>query len=554
MTSTTRPVDLSCLTGAEVKLLDGDASPLYTGDIPVALYLRYSSAAQSEQSIEGQLRDCCTYCQINGYRIAAVYVDRASTASKDLAKRVNLLKLVDDSKNQRWEYVIVWKLDRFAHNRNDSAVLKMKLRKNGVRVLSATEHLTDSPESIILESVLEGMAEFFSAELSQKVTRGMRESALKCQSTGGQIPLGYKVEARRLVPDPDTVPLVKEAFERYASGESIADICRTFNRRGYRTTRGCEFNRSSFKSMFRNERYIGVYTYKDIRIDGGVPAIIDRDLFDRVQSKLQKSSLAPGRNKAKVNYLLSGKLYCGHCGAAMNGESGTSRSGKTYYYYTCRTHKQRGNCDKRPIRKDYIEQIVVREAYALLSGDVFYELVNTAIDQNQKELADTSRIPALTSRLKSADASIENIVKAIETGIASDALLNRLAQLEQEKKSLQSAIEAERENDIVLDRVTIENYLNQFRHGSIDDPDFQRNLIDLLINSVTVWDEPDGYRVSIAYNLTDKPSATVSLPRSTEDQSGDMFGFESSRCTIGRIIEPAPAVYVYVQTRKHPLP
>lgn len=173
------PIDLSCLTEEEISQFQEDPYTLYNGDQNVAIYLRYSSTGQSDQSIEGQLRDCRTFCKANHYRIVAIYVDRATTARKDVEKRVHLMEMISDSAKQNWEYVIVWKLDRFARNRNDSAIMKMRLRKNGVKVLSATEHLTDSPESIILESVLEGMAEFFSAELSQKVTRGMRESALK---------------------------------------------------------------------------------------------------------------------------------------------------------------------------------------------------------------------------------------------------------------------------------------------------------------------------------------------------------------------------------------
>lgn len=206
------PIDLSCLTEEEISQFQEDPYTLYNGDQDVALYLRYSSTGQSDQSIEGQLRDCRAFCKANHYRIVAIYVDRATTARKDVEKRVHLMEMVADSAKQNWEYVIVWKLDRFARNRNDSAIMKMRLRKNGVKVLSATEHLTDSPESIILESVLEGMAEFFSAELSQKVTRGMRESALKCHSVGGHIPLGYKVENHKLVVDPDTAHIVQEAF------------------------------------------------------------------------------------------------------------------------------------------------------------------------------------------------------------------------------------------------------------------------------------------------------------------------------------------------------
>lgn len=447
------PIDLSCLTEEEISQFQEDPYTLYNGDQDVALYLRYSSTGQSDQSIEGQLRDCRTFCKANHYRIVAIYVDRATTARKDVEKRVHLMEMISDSAKQNWEYVIVWKLDRFARNRNDSAIMKMRLRKNGVKVLSATEHLTDSPESIILESVLEGMAEFFSAELSQKVTRGMRESALKCHSVGGHIPLGYKVENHKLVVDPDTAHIVQEAFSLYANGESVADICRKFNSAGYKTAKNTEFNRSSFKAMFRNTRYIGTYTYKDIVIENGIPAIIDKELFETVQRRLSKTATAPARGKAKVDYLLSGKLFCGHCGASMNGESGAGRHGKVYHYYSCYTKKRKLGCDKRPLKKDYIEGIVARDALNLLTDQLIDEIADMAIRQSEQDLINDTHIPQLTAQLSEVEKSITNITAAIEKGIASETLMNRLVQLEHEKKTLNKEIKAEEKFVLSVHRV-----------------------------------------------------------------------------------------------------
>ena len=187
------PLDLSMLTAEEQQQFVDDPTTLVRGNINVTLYLRFSSDRQSEQSIEGQLRDCIAYCKRNEYRITAIYIDRATTARKDIEKRVQFQQMISDSKHGLWKLVIVWKLDRFARNREDSAVFKMRLRKNGVRVESATEAISNTPEGIILESVLEGIAEYYSADLSQKITRGMRESALKGHSIGGHVPFGYKI-------------------------------------------------------------------------------------------------------------------------------------------------------------------------------------------------------------------------------------------------------------------------------------------------------------------------------------------------------------------------
>lgn len=549
------PIDLSMLTPEEQQQFIDDPYTLYHGDVDVTLYLRFSSERQKEQSIEGQLRDCIAYCKRKGYRIVAVYVDRALTARKDVEKRVRFQQMISDSVHHLWDLVIVWKLDRFARNREDSAVFKMRLRKNGVRVESATEAISRNPEGIILESVLEGIAEYYSADLSQKITRGLRESALKGQCVGGHVPLGYKLENHKLVINPATAHIVQEAFQLYANGESMADICRLFNSKGYRTAKGSEFNRSSFKSMFENERYIGVYLYKDIRIEDSVPPIIDKGLFEAVQRRLSKTADAPARGKAKVDYLLSGKLFCGHCGAAMNGESGTSKTGAVHNYYACYTRKRKRECDKRPLRKEYIEYIVAQDAVTLLTDDVIEEMADMAMAQSEQDLKENTRIPELTAKKQEVEQSISNITKAVEKGIASDTLLNRLMELEAEKKDLNTQLAEEEKYIYRIDRDQVIFWLTKFKDGDIEDENFRRHIIDLMVNSVTVWDEPDGFKITTAYNLTSNKSKTFRVSDKADSPSNRGFGFGELSSTIRRISEPC-FIWgtVFVQTKRHALP
>ena len=521
------PIDLSMLTEEEIDQFRQDPSTLFEGDTDVSLYLRFSSERQREQSIEGQLRDCRSFCKVNRYRIAAIYVDRATTARKDVEKRIHFQEMIRDSEKKPWKYVVVWKLDRFARNRTDSALFKFRLRKNGVRVISATEAISEKPEGIILEAVLEGMAEFYSADLSQKITRGMRESALKCHSIGGHVPLGYKIEDHKLVVDLNTAHIVQEAFQLYANGETVAEICRMFNTKGYRTAKGAEFNRNSFKSMFRNERYIGVYTYRDIRIEGGVPAIIDKELFETVSHRLSVNAEAPARGKAKVDYLLAGKLFCGHCGGSMNGESGTSKTRAIHNYYTCYSRKRHHSCDKRPLKKEWIERIVAQDAMELMSDEVIEELADMAMAQTDQDLKENTRIPELTERKKEIESGIANITKAIEKGIASDSLMERLVELEKDKKKILRLLEEEEKYVCRIDREQIIFWLEKFKGGNLEDEGFRRIIIDLIVNSVTVWDEPDGFRITTAYNLTSCKNKTYRVSPS----SGKGFGFEGSEST-----------------------
>lgn len=491
-------------------------------DIKTAcLYVRFSSHNQTEQSIEGQTRVCRDFCKRHNIRIVEIYADRATSASKDIEKRVQFLKMIKDSEKGLFDAVIVYKLDRFARSRYDSATYKYRLKRNGVQLISATENISNDPEGIILESVLEGMAEFYSAELSQKINRGMRESAYKHNSIGGAVPLGYKIEDKKLVIDPKTAPIVKEAFEKYADGETVAEICRQFNARGYKTSKGTAFGKSSFTKIFRNERYIGVYTFHDYRAEDAIPAIIDKDLWDRVQLRVGKIKNAPARNKAKVVYLLSGKIFCGHCGSKMNGNCNAGN----YYYYQC-YGKKNGNvdCKKKNIRKEFIERLVAQDALSLLTDEYIEQIATIACEKNQHEIELDSALPTIRDRIHQVDLSLNNLLKAIESGSAPDMLVKRMGELEKEKKDLQVQAKKESEDIIELDKAQVIYWLEQFRGGNIEDEEFCRMLIDLFVNSVTVWDEDDNtYKVTVAYNLTSLPTKTYRL-----NKGGTLSDFTSN--------------------------
>ena len=153
------------------------------------IYARYSSDGQREESIEGQLRECKEFAERHSMTIVTHYIDRALSARTD--DRPEFQKMISDSSKKQFDVVIVWKLDRFARNRLDSATYRAILKRSGVNLVSAKENISEGPEGIILEAVLEGMSEYFSAELSVKVKRGQKENALKCKANGGIIPFGY---------------------------------------------------------------------------------------------------------------------------------------------------------------------------------------------------------------------------------------------------------------------------------------------------------------------------------------------------------------------------
>ncbi len=252
------------------------------------IYARYSSSGQREESIEGQLRECKAFAEKNGFSVIKCYIDRALTATTD--RRPEFQKMMKDCEKSKFDTIIVWKLDRFARNRYDSAIYKHKIKKHNIKVVSATEVISQGAEGVLLEAMLEGMAEYYSLELAEKVARGMTENALKCKFNGGTVPIGYIVNAEQyLEPNPLTAHFVVEAFKQYDEGHTCTEIKNYLNDKGLTNTRGGKISLNSVQHMLSNRRYIGEYAFQDIVISNGIPQIVATDLFERVQEKLAKN-------------------------------------------------------------------------------------------------------------------------------------------------------------------------------------------------------------------------------------------------------------------------
>lgn len=270
--------------------------------LKAVIYARYSSSHQREESIDGQIRECTAYAERQDMTVIGSYVDRALTGKTDA--RPQFQKMMSDSNKQIFDIVIVYQLDRFARNRYDSATYKAKLRKNGVKVISAKENIADDPSGIILESVLEGMAEYYSVELAQKVLRRMTDSAMDCKRVSGTMPLGYKLDdQKKYIVDSSTAPIVKRIFEMYVKGERIVDIITYANSTHLKTTRGKSFSRSSFQRMFTNELYIGTYKWRDIIKQKVIPQFISDELFYLAQKRVQlrKETKPKGKSEHYFN-------------------------------------------------------------------------------------------------------------------------------------------------------------------------------------------------------------------------------------------------------------
>lgn len=468
------------------------------------IYARYSSDNQREESIEGQLRDCREYAEQNKLAIVGNYIDRALSART--ADRPDFQRMIHDSEKRLFDVVLVWKLDRFSRDRYDSAHYKHILKKNGVRVISAKEAIADGPEGIILESMLEGMAEYYSAELAVKVRRGQRENAMKCRNNGGTLAYGYSVnkETGALVVNPKTAPIVREIFSRYDKGELIKSIIKDLNARGLRNNFNRPFQASAMTLLLKNRKYIGDYCYGDTIIPGGVPALVEKDVFERVQRRMEANKKSPGRAKAKEEYLLSGKVFCGTCGGHMVGECGKSRNGTFYYYYKCINAKHGHTCKRKALKRDWLERAVVVETVTKVLTDEVIDRVADAIIVIQGQ--ENPMIPSIKEQLRACDKGLKNLLKAIEAGIFTPTTKERMEELEHQKEELNISLIRAQMAQPVFTKEEIVKWISRFKYGNINDKAYQREMIDTFLNSVYVYDD----KIVFTYNFRDH-AETVTL-------------------------------------------
>lgn len=453
--------------------------------IPAVIYARYSSGGQREESIEGQLRECHAYADRCGFTIVGEYVDKALTGRTD--KRPGFQRMMRDSERHFFRAVILWKMDRFARNRYDSAMYKYKLKKNGVRLFYAKESIPEGPEGIILESVMEGYAEYYSENLSQNVKRGNYDSALEMKTLGVRVYGLRKSADDHFEPDPATAPVVRRIFEEYAAGDRAKDIVDRLNAEGFRTINGKPFSKTSLPLMLRNEKYLGTYIYKDIRVENAFPAIVTRELFDKCQTLMTRNHRSPAANR-DTNFLLTSKLFCGKCGEPMTGDGGTGKSGMVYNYYTC-NGKRRRKCDKKSVSKEWIEELVLSKVVELVATDGFIETVADKVIEFQKANSDHKKLRALERKQKEIEKSTANLLKAIEAGIITPTTKSRLVELEAEHEQLTRSIAEEVMNDVTLERDQIIWFLERFRDGDIMDEAFRTFIIDTFLNSAYLYDD-----------------------------------------------------------------
>ncbi|WP_312258489.1 recombinase family protein [Romboutsia ilealis] len=426
------------------------------------VYARFSSDNQRDESIDAQLRAINEYADKNNIKIVNQFIDRAKSATSDKRPEFqNMIKFCE-ADTTGISMVIVHKLDRFSRDKYDSAKYKHKLKCNGIRVVSVLERLDGSPESVIMESLLEGMAEYYSKNLAREVMKGLKESALKHQThLGGTPPLGYDVAPdKTYIINEEEAQAVKIIFDRYVNGYSYSQIIEELNELGYKTKReNKKFGKNSLYSILTNEKYTGVYVFNKtqrkgvdgkrnghkqkseeeiIKVEGGMPAIIDKEIFAQAQEMIQKRKKNPGAYKATTTYLLTGLIRCGECGHAMQGNKRKDAYGNEYVSYRCGCRKQKRECSNKEIKRDYLEEFILQELENNILNDEAIPVLSKALNEkmNDKYESNAELLKNLEQKLDKVNKEINNILNAIMNGIVNNMLKDKLDELEQVKLNL----------------------------------------------------------------------------------------------------------------------
>lgn len=461
-------------------------------------YYRYSSDAQRDCSIEQQQQEARKYCKEHGYHIIGEYEDRGISGTRE--DRPGFQLMLKEVEKIRPAYLILWKTDRLSRDRVHSAIAKHKLKECGVQIEYVAETMPeDEAARALMEGLEEALAEHFIIQHSKNVERGLRYNAERALYNGRKI-LGYKGQRnQRYEIDPVTAPIVQRIFNDYAEGKPMKVIADELNAAGYKTVRDMPFTEKSLWHTLHNRSYIGEYKWGDIIVEDGFPQLVSTENFDRVQEMMIKNKHG-GRGGAKklntnslegVDFWLTGKLFCGECGASLSGMSGTSSNkGKIYYYYACNNHKKH-MCAIKNTRKNDVERAVAHILEECINDPALRIIIAEKVyDYYMREFGnDDSYEKSLVGKIKEVDTKLTNILKAIECGIFNETTQERMQELEELKRLYNDELIAERNRQkYALKKEHVVRYLECFV-GNLNEPSLRDKILDYLVEKIYIYND-----------------------------------------------------------------
>lgn len=467
------------------------------------IYARYSSHNQREASLEQQIEACKKYAERFDLTVTDIYQDAAISGKTD--DRPAFKRMMKDAEKEKFDYIIAWKSNRIGRNMTQAMVNMARLAEYGIECLYVEEDFDNTASGRFALRNMMNVNEFYSEAMAEDVRRGMMDNAKKCM-VNGRVPYGYrKGPDGKYAIDEDRAEVVKQIFDRISSGWTIADIRDDLNNRGIMTSIGKPWSIQSFWKLLSYEQYIGVYKFGDIRIEGGVPAIVDRETWNEVQRILSNKNRPRGHKRNDTEYFLVGKAFCGLCGSPMTGISGTSRNGSLYSYYMCNAHHYDHTCEKKNVPRDDLEYSVALVVKQVLQDDSVIEWLLSGYADVVERIKEESKVNQLEIQLAETNKILGNLMKAMEQGLFNDMAIQRMNELSDTKKDIERALSMESEalRTYSLDKFRATLY--SYRDGDLEDPKVMKALIQTFVERVLVFDDA----VKVHFNYGDEAESPI---------------------------------------------
>ena len=436
---------------------------------PGVLYGRYSSHNQKDISIEQQFEKCYELAAEYGIKIIDTYADRAVSGRTD--KRVDFQRMMADAAKGKFRYVLAWKSNRIGRNMLEALVNEARFQELGVRVLYVEEDFDDTAAGRFAARSMMNVNQFYSENMAEDIKRGLYDNAANCMVTNGHLPYGYKAdETLHYAIDEPRAAVIREIFTRVSCGEAFVDIMSSLNARGITTSYD--------------------------------------ELYFKVQEAITTKKNPQGRHRVNGDYLLTGKLFCGHCKSPMTGISGTGRAGKLHFYYVCQKRRTEKTCHKKNVRRDVIELKIAKAIrdYAL-KDDIIEWIADSCVEDHDRRVSE-SHLSVFEDQLAEVNRSIKNVMSAIEKGIITETTKGRLMELEAERTAIEGKICAAKAAIVPTNRERLVEWLRSLREGDVHDKKYQAGLFDTFLVAAYLYDDN---RVKIVFSFAGDKN-TIEIP------------------------------------------
>lgn len=494
------------------------------------IYARYSSHNQREVSLDQQIEKCREYAKRHGHKVIHVYQDAAVSGRTDDRPQFQLL--MKDAKKEQFEYIIAWKSNRIGRNMTQTLANMAELAKYGVECLYVEEDFDNSASGRFALRNMMNVNEFYSEAMAEDIKRGLMDNAAKCM-VNGMTPLGYKRgdDGKYAVDEPNA-EIVRQIYKRFLEGWTITDMMNDLNRRGIKTRYGNPWVVQSFNKLLSNEQYIGVYKYSGVRIEGGIPEIIDKDTFEGVQKRLKEKKRPRGKQRQNSEFLLTGKCECGLCGSPMVAQCGTSHTGKKHDYYMCQNKRYEHKCEKKNVQKEKLELAVCEGIKKVLQNTDLIDRIVADYEKVIERIKEDSKLHALQADLDAVNTSLGNLLKAVEAGLVNEVTKARMEELIQSRKDIEAAMKMEEQAIHGATAEDVRDWMEGLRDGDLEDPEYMRRLIQVLLRKVIVYED------RFTLQLNNQEEETIPFSDTLLGSTGEEFTSSILSSTIGDLREP----------------